>query len=124
MMDWRIGRLIRSETLAQVDQGDTFDFKANSQRIMLSISVFSADPTSVVGVRFEFTNGVIVASLGPDSMPLNVSLLNYGNLPMLGGTVFNRATDVPIKLSAFYMPEDYLAAGLEQFESEYSRGHS
>lgn len=124
MNDWRIGRLIRHQNyFGNIGSGITLP--PNRQRIGLLVSIlFNVNPlvdSDALSVIFDSTPTINIAEV---NCPFTFSIVKHGDLVMGGVTVQTINGDQPVMAVEFIMPETYLAAGLEQFESEYARGHS
>lgn len=124
MMDWRIGRLIRNDVLPQTIATTSVSYPPNRQRVGLLFAMFGGDLTAPAAARIQFDNGAAVAVGTQSQLTLLLSIADYGSLIQLGFSITNESTESNIFVSEMTLPESYLAAGLEQFESEYARGHS
>lgn len=118
--DWRIGRLIRPIGHV-VDLAATLTLQANFQRVGLRFSVSSSTAIplgNIIRIAFDGTMEVYL----PDTQgSLLMTLQSDGDLPTRQITVTLIAGSDKYSVIEYIMPEAYLAAGLEHFNSEYKQ---
>jgi len=121
--DWRAGRLITS-------QFNSFDISAvattirpNRQRVGIIISAAEAlTGADIVPITI---GGILVDALGA----FNVSRIKWtldsdGDVPTRQFVIGPGAGVALVGVIQLFMPESYLAAGVDQFISEYARSHN
>lgn len=116
--DWRIGRLMSVQsTFYSSLAGTGLTYKPSRQRIGLIIKQ-SILWTATQGCTITFTDGSVI-SLTAYQSEFRLSLANDGPIVQLGFTI---AAILGFATGTVYettLPEDYLAAGLDQFKSDY-----
>ncbi len=121
MQDWRVGRLIRSVPIQGLVSIDLV-IPPSQQRVGILFGTgFDVGPVvDEVSVIITATGypQIVVAEV---AMPYMMSIMTHGDLPTKQFTVSSQSSAVAVYAIAFMMPEEYLAAGLEQFISEYER---
>lgn len=119
MQDWRVARLVRPNLLAR--QVQSLVITANQQRIGLMVvpddGTFSVAgdavrlATSPAGIPWYYRDSSEVSSV--------ISVLEFGSL-VTNQIEFSSFADANgYNVFELTMPEDYLAAGLAEFESQY-----
>lgn len=120
MIDWRVGRLVRSVITTANVLGDDIDLRANQQRVALIVSCQAVD--LVVNndtIRIDVDTKTIIsqfASFGP----IYLSITSHGDLVTRAINVGTILGSIALSVTELLMPEDYLAAGLKEFESQYN----
>lgn len=121
MQDWRVGRLVRTNVLPSLFGGGTMTIPKNQQRVGLLITGGQTDNTFIPWVNVTIDTGTIFPlSFAQNSTQLWL-LTTHGDFPTHGFTIVNSFANCVIGAIEFVMPENYLAAGLEQFISEQSK---
>lgn len=124
MMDWRIGRLITWHCLGI--SNPTILFPQNRQRVAIQITPTDVDLSTSTDAlcMFETDTGNVFYNREMISAVKLFTLAEYGSIIQRKLTLENINDGVAFYGWEAVMPESYLAAGLEQFESEYARGHN
>ena len=122
LQDWRLGRFIRS-------YGRTISFgsalpaviPANPQRVAFYVT--TTDPTT--GASMDGTvsfGGVTVYQFGGFTASGVASLLTHGDIVTKRLDVTSlTAGPANISITEWTLPEEYLAAGMEEWKSQYSK---
>lgn len=128
MTDWRIGRLVRSVTtqfsLPQLTQANVVQ---NMQRIGWDLSpnspmTFQVDSLGPsIGLARVVVNGKNTFLITQTSLEISVRLTTHGDLPTKPFVISNFDADNAFNLTEYFMPEEYLEAGLNSFNSEYAQ---
>lgn len=124
MMDWRIGRLIRPNFIVALSGPAGFTIPQNRQRVGLIISSSTSDQIQGETITLAFGGNIFFLQNCTMAKPTVLSVTEYGSIieqQLDASQAGNNATTFITELT---LPESYLAAGLEQFESEYSSGRS
>jgi hypothetical protein len=120
--DWRAGRLVRHTITTGDLSVAAITIPANQQRVGLFFSpTTTLTAAGIVGIAVDGIATFIISGFAP---LLHLSLDRHGDLPTRKFTVSSIASVSGFAVVEFFMPESYLAAGLEQFVSEYAREHS
>lgn len=122
--DWRVGRLIRSVFRPSVNgNGSSIVMAPNKQRVGLTISIVDlVGALNVVATVVESVSGFMVLFLDDATPVTHITLATHGDLPTKGLTVSILGGTIPeLSIIEYIAPEEYLAAGLEEFESEYAK---
>ena len=119
--DWRIGRLIRSETKIHTPGiGATGTTAANQNRI----GILFASLTSVATTRqwpLLLLEGVQIDLLTQNERWRLYTIDKHGNLPMRAWGVTTPVAANSVAVTEFFLPESYLAAGIEEFMRQYTK---
>lgn len=122
--DWRVGRLIRQTIFSTlVGNGATFTIGADPTRVGLLVScIDSAAGVTSWTTLFDVADSKNALFVQSGSGPQLLTIATHGSLPSrsIQFIAVNTAT-VIVSVLAFHVPEDMLAVGLEQFNTEYSR---
>ncbi|KKN24600.1 hypothetical protein LCGC14_0893230 [marine sediment metagenome] len=119
--DWRAGRLIRTQT-RQVDiSGGAATVTANPNRVGLIIGWGRAAST-IQGASIA-VDGNIVGGVNGVANQYFVTLADHGDLPTKEHIITNVNGSTTIGIVEMFMPEEYLAAGLNEFISHYAVHH-
>lgn len=119
IQDWRLGRLIRSEARAVVlGLGATEDFPANKQRVGVTVGIPFANNSSIVFGQLS-VDGILLVHFRNSNNLFEMTLATHGDLPMRPFTLTGNGTAVTFGLVQYFLPEEFLAAGLEEFNSEH-----
>lgn len=118
MNDWRAGQLITNNVqLFSIGNATGLTMAANPSRVALVIA-----PRTII----SGTNGFLVTFSGGAAFTvayatgyLNLSLPVHGRLVQQGFVISLLVGNIDGTILESLMPMDYLAAGLEQFKSEY-----
>jgi hypothetical protein len=114
-MDWRIGRLIRRKSTNSPDIDSTpIELPPNQQRVAFLAVLESLSPIGDISALITIDNASVIALTQQHPQAL-ISMTTHGDLPMgristvvVGGTA-------AVTITEFFMPEEYLAAGIEEF---------
>lgn len=120
-MDWRLGRLIRKQLLAANTNSGLA--KPNQQRIALQV-VCNTTGLTLAQDYFYITDSASAAAWYQQDVTFPFPLLTvaeYGDSITRGIGIVTATGTTIFNVWEFTLPEDYLAAGLEQFRSEYSQ---
>lgn len=118
LSDWRVGRLIRSQ-LRQLDaaSGPSYTIPGNRQRV--GIRFIYAE---TAGTSAQFLGGVVdgialilVGFQNPNTL---FTIETDGDLPTKEWTLVASAA-IDFAVIEYFLPEDVLAAGIQQFRSAY-----
>lgn len=124
MMDWRIGRLVRSDPVLFTTGQGSITIPQNRQRVAILFGLAGVSDAATPAAISVNVIGEGVMSFQSPVGPFLMSLLTHGDLVMKELKFVDQNGNFDTWVKTWTMPEDYLAAGLEQFESEYARGHS
>lgn len=117
--DWRLGRLIRSQVFAwDTNILNPQPIPANNARIGLTIcgTTMSATITAGHAIRFE---GIKTFYLNPNNAFVHLTLETHGDLVTKACDIIATTTTASGSWIEYWMPEKYLAAALEMFNSQY-----
>lgn len=118
--DWRLGRLMRSQTTVQTPGiAGNATLPRNPQRVGLMIGVQStlaiAAQQPVVSVA-----GVVVLWMRAGENHAMFTMLEHGDLTTRDWSVLTPAAATPISFTEFFLPEEVIAAALEEFKRSLS----
>lgn len=139
--DWRIGRLITTQMTrfntagaskttynqnrqrvgfgVYIDIGIDISINANESGGPLPAAVtIAGDLTDLTGLKISVNGnaGIRVNYMKPEWM---ITLETHGSLPMQKFVLTADQNDITGLVIEYFMPEEYLSACLEQFQSEY-----
>ena len=100
--------------------GATLEFPPNKSRVGISFFQSSSTTASVATVA---VNGILSFNVvGGNAPQRHFTLQDYGDLPMLR-FLMTGATATPFTglVVEYFMPEEYLAAGLDEFRRRYGK---
>ncbi len=118
IQDWRLGRLIRAQSRAIVlGLGATETFPANKQRVGVTVGIPVANNSSVNFGQLS-VDGVLLVHFRNSNNLFEMTLATHGDLPMRPFTLTAFGIAVTFGLVEYFLPEEFLAAGLEEFKSE------
>lgn len=119
MGDWRLGRLmsIRQRSFAPIAGQETFP--ASRQRVGILLSGESGDDTTVVKVQFGL--GTVMSWCPLQTGPFMFSLDRHGPVIQKEWIIVTSGADLDsITVWEYFLPEEVLSAGIEQFYSAYN----
>lgn len=119
MQDWRVGRLIRTSPHPESGNVVNLTVAPNRNRVGIYISAPGLnDPVlGFIPADIQILLGGVVAAYAIGG--IMVSLATHGDLCQRGFSVIDNSNGASISAVEFFMPEEYLAAGLESFRSNY-----
>jgi len=119
--DWRIGRLIRSETKIHTPGiGATGTTPANQNRIgILFASLYNN--VTVTQWPLLLLDGVQIDILTQNERWRLYTIAKHGNLPMRSWGITTNIAANSVAVTEFFLPESYLAAGIEEFMRQYTK---
>lgn len=126
MNDWRIGRLIRSKrTFITSSVVDGFTIGASMDRVGImftlgSMPSFITDSLapSIGAIKIDADDST-VGQLNAVVPSVIYTLATHGELPTLRWSTSDLGASVDVVVVEWFMPEQYLAVALKQFETEY-----
>lgn len=120
--DWRIGRLIRTNLIFySAGSPVTFIIPQNSQRVGLTIYVQDSDVSErVTGTLNEPTSTLAIALLDSIVGRYDWNIAMHGDFPTRSYQLVCEVGNTGnVSVVEYIAPEEYLAAALEQFRTEY-----
>lgn len=121
MIDWRVGRLIRPIFHPLILDDTSLVLKQNRQRVAVIVDMLNRDPTQIAGMTIDIDDASVMMIGGNTGFHRVYSITEFGDIPTRQWTL-SPATELSSwSVVELIMPEEYLAAGLEQFISEYAR---
>jgi len=117
--DWRAGRLIRTVLREASVAAAPVTIAPDNNRVGLWIG-WPTGGTSLNSMSVT-AGGVLVCCLDSSFPVYYVTFDRHGDLPTKAHIVTNISNGTTVGIVEMIMPEEYLAAGLEQFRSAYSR---
>jgi hypothetical protein len=119
--DWRLGRLVRSHGREIViPNGSTISIKPDQTRVGLLLSAPVAE-IALGGSCDIMVAGVSVGTLQSIFASLYFSMALHGDLLTKQFDLTAVGADEDVGITEWTMPEEYLTAALESFQSEYSQ---
>lgn len=93
---------------------------ANRQRVGVTVStlLYTENPLERVTIA---AGGAVVISLIASNNRIHMPITEYGDLPMRELTITAGAGGALIGVIEYFMPEEYLAAAQDRFNSEYGK---
>lgn len=118
--DWRLGRLVRIKSVTFDPTGPRPTFTANKQRVGIMFTGEVSTPlTQFVVLQLGSSNFL---TFDPSSCgPVLFTLEKHGELPTLEWTVNGNSTVDTVSVTEFFLPENVLSAGIEEFYSKYPK---
>jgi len=114
--DWRIGRLIRSVSSTQTPGiGASATLPRNPQRVGLLIS---AQSTLAISTHYPIISvaGVVISWMRNGDNAMMFTMQQYGDLTTRDWSVLTPTAATVLSFTEFFLPEEILAAGLEEFK--------
>jgi hypothetical protein len=122
--DWRLGRLIRSKiTAASIAGAGTLTINPNMQRVGIQLS--SASPSVVIGSFITVTiDGNLICYLFSSIPTVTYNFAEDGDIPTKQFilTNGNAVTATNVSIIEWFLPEEYIQAGIDSFKSQYKFG--
>lgn len=116
--DWRLGRLIRHEWVTFDPAVGNRTFPANKQRVGIGFSgQTSSNLTQNISLQWDFS--LTVMFLPEIAGMLLFTLETHGDLPTREWIVRQDSNVDLVTVTQFFLPENVLAAGIEEFYSKY-----
>ena len=118
--DWRFGRLIRSQATGfSLTVGQVFTVPADPNRVGIDIFL---SLQGVPATGFISMDGVeLFAEGGFGSDFLHFDLTTHGDAPTRTWSVTRVTNTLVGAVIEYFAPADYLAAGLQEFETQYGK---
>lgn len=119
--DWRIGRLIRSvaHDIVSGPAGEML-LPASQQRVGLTVTAVDSDIAAGWLVQAYDSNLKLAFLLGLNSGLFHCTLATHGDLPTRSITIeILGNTTTAVSVIEYFAPEEYLAAALESFRTQY-----
>lgn len=119
--DWRLGRLVRSVVSNQsISAGVNAVLAANRQRVGVLVSMGgSATIAATMTTRIQ-VDGLDVCFLGSGQLSRLFTVQESGDLPTKQFTIVRGNIDFTACFVEFFLPEEVLSAGIEQFRSQFT----
>lgn len=118
VQDWRIGRLIRAQSSSTVlGVGQTLTIPSNKQRVGITFD-FNDQITAIgsfIEVRVDGNQFTILWSVKPI---IHWTVATHGDLSMREISFTTVATGATMGVIEYFLPEEFLTAGLEEFKKE------
>jgi hypothetical protein len=124
MDDWRLGRLIRSKiTAATIVAAGTLSVNANMQRVGIRCSIATSQIVVPGGVTITI-DGQLAVILFSSFPTIDFTFADDGELPTKSFLLTNNtsATNMAVSIIEYFLPEEYIQAGIDSFKSQYKFG--
>lgn len=121
LIDWQLGRLIRSQkTIMPAGLGTTLAFGGSQQRIAVNVagtgSSFGSTTVGTVAI-----NGVDTFQLDATVHFVYYNIKDFGDLPMQPFTLTQTVVGRVYCIVEFFLPEEFLNIPLEEFRKQYQQ---
>ena len=116
--DWRLGRLIRSKiTTANLTTGMSISIPADHNRVGVIAGIGNQQSLLSTYARLS-VDGTVIFFLGNGIPAATFTLATHGELPTRAFSIVSIGATTIASFVEFFMPEEYLAAGLEEYKRE------
>ena len=116
--DWRLGRLIRSKiTTANLTTGLSISIPADRNRVGV-IAGMGNQQALLTGYTRLLVDGTVIFFLGNGTPSATFTLATHGELPTRAFSILSVGATTIASFVEFFMPEEYLSAGLEEYIRE------
>lgn len=120
IQDWRLGRLVRTQRIAfDIDSPATYSLPADPTRVGWEVhfNIDSTTPAQWSTISWD-SGGSMLQSIYDSHH--KVSLTTHGDLPTKAVTFAGLTGVLSGYLFVWTMPEEYIAAALEEFRRQYN----
>jgi len=116
--DWRLGRLIRRKiTTANLTTGLSISIPEDRQRVGVIAGIGSQQALLTSYARV-LVDGTVILFLGNGVSSATFTLVTHGELPTRPFSIVSVGATTIASFVEFFMPEEYLSAGLEEYIRE------
>jgi hypothetical protein len=114
--DWRIGRFIRTVITTKIlAVGTSFTFNANRQRVGFTVGADLNIVVTAAEIGLLSIDGNQFCEFDESTGPLHFSILTHGDLPTKKFTVRAVGTGVTFGIIEYFLSEEILQAGYDEF---------
>lgn len=121
LQDWRLGRFIRSVPHPLSGVGVSILLTANPQRVGLLATIAQGPAVGTDSLAIIVDSKTIFSVDANADSHFFATIATHGDLPMKAISILANMGALNVSVTEFFLPEEYLAAAMEQFKSEYGQ---